>query len=81
MTAPEEPKEMTYLITAIIFMCIQGFFSGIENGLVSMRKSRVKLGIKQGELRAKILDFFIERPGVMLATTLVGTNICVVCAA
>ena len=72
---------MTYLITALIFMCFQAFFSGIETGLVSMRKSRVKLGIKQGELRAKILDFFIERPGVMLATTLVGTNICVVCSA
>lgn len=62
-------------------MCFQGFFSGIETGLVSMRKSRVKHGVKKNLLRAKILDFFIERPGVMLATTLVGTNICVVCSA
>ncbi len=72
---------MNYLITAFIFICFQSFFSGIETGLVSMRKSRVKHGVKQNQLRAKILDFFIERPGVMLSTTLVGTNICVVCSA
>ncbi len=72
---------MTYLITALIFICFQAFFSGVETGLVSMRKSRVKLGVKQDQLRAKILDFFIENPGIMLATTLVGTNIGVVCSA
>ena len=72
---------MSYLIAALFFIGFQGFFSGIETGLVSMRKSRVKLGVKQNHLPAKILNFFVERPGVMLATTLVGTNICVVCAA
>ena len=72
---------MSYLITAFVFMGFQAFFSGIETGLVSMRKSRIKLGVKQNKLQAKILNFFVERPGVMLATTLVGTNICVVCAA
>jgi len=72
---------VNYLITAFIFMGFQAFFSGIETGLVSMRKSRVKLGVKQNNIQAKILNFFIERPGVMLATTLVGTNICVVCSA
>jgi CBS domain containing-hemolysin-like protein len=69
---------MNYLITAFVFMFFQSFFSGIETGLVSMRKSRVKLGVKHNNIQAKILNFFIERPGVMLATTLVGTNICVV---
>ena len=72
---------MNYLITALIFILIQAFFSGIETGLVSMRKSRVKHGVKQNLRRAKILDFFIGNTGIMLATTLVGTNICVVCAA
>jgi CBS domain containing-hemolysin-like protein len=37
--------------------------------------------VKQNLRRAKILDFFIGNTGIMLATTLVGTNICVVCAA
>ncbi len=72
---------MSYLIIAFLFMGFQAFFSGIETGLVSMRKSRIKLGVKQNLTQAKILNFFVERPGVMLATTLVGTNICLVCAA
>ena len=56
------------------------FFSGIETGLVSLRKSRVKHGVKQKILRASILDFFISHPDYMLATTLIGTNICIVCS-
>lgn len=61
-------------------MTIMAFFSGIEVGLVSLRKSRVKHGVKQKIRRAGILDFFIHNPGYMLATTLIGTNICVVCS-
>lgn len=61
-------------------MSIMAFFSGIEVGLVSLRKSRVKHGVKQKIRRAGILDFFIRHPGYMLATTLIGTNICVVCS-
>ena len=72
---------MMYLVTAFIFIVLQAFFSGIETGLVSMRKSRVKLGVKEKQRRAVILDFFVEHPGIMLATTLVGTNISVVLAA
>jgi CBS domain containing-hemolysin-like protein len=61
-------------------MMLMAFFSGIETGLVSLRKSRVRTGVKQNLLRAKILDYFINHPGDMLATTLIGTNVCVVCS-
>lgn len=71
---------MIYIFITLFFMLIMAFFSGIEVGLVSLRKSRVKHGVKQNIRRAGILDFFIHRPGYMLATTLVGTNICVVCS-
>ena len=69
---------MFYLIGTLCFMLIMAFFSGIETGLVSLRKSRVKNGVNQNILKAKILDFFINHPGDMLATTLIGTNVCVV---
>ena len=72
---------MGYLIASIVFIAAQAFFSGIETGLISMRKSRVRHGVKSGTPRAGILNFFISHPGYMLATTLVGTNISVVCAA
>jgi len=69
---------MIYIFATLILMTIMAFFSGIEVGLISLRKSRVKHGVKQNIHRAAILDFFIRNPGYMLATTLVGTNICVV---
>lgn len=71
---------MSYFIAAVIFIVAQAFFSGIETGLVSLRKSRVRNGVKSGTPGAKTLDFFISHPGYLLATTLVGTNISVVCA-
>lgn len=71
---------MIYVLITFLIMGMMAFFSGIEVGLVSLRKSRVKHGVKQKLRRAAILDFFIHHPGYMLATTLVGTNICVVCS-
>ena len=71
---------MGYLMAACFFIAAQAFFSGIETGLVSLRKSRVRHGVKNGVTGARILHFFITHPGYMLATTLVGTNISVVCA-
>lgn len=71
---------MEYIIAAIFFLVLQGLYSGIETGLVSLRKPRVKTGVKQNLKGAAILDFFLKNPGYMLGTTLVGVNICIVCA-
>lgn len=71
---------MIYLLLTILFMTLMALFSGSETGLISLRKSRVKVGMKENDRRAGILNFFIENPGYMLATTLVGTNITLVCA-
>jgi CBS domain containing-hemolysin-like protein len=71
---------MIFIFMTLFFMVLMAFFSGIETGLVSLRKSRVKHGVKQKILKASILDFFISHPGYMLATTLIGTNICIVCS-
>ncbi|NOY76174.1 MAG: DUF21 domain-containing protein [Kiritimatiellaeota bacterium] len=71
---------MGYWIATFFFIAAQAFFSGAETGLISLRKSRVRHGVKSGARGAKILDFFITHPRHMLATTLVGTNISVVCA-
>jgi CBS domain containing-hemolysin-like protein len=71
---------MEFLLLSLFFIVAQAFFSGIETGLVSLRKSRVRHGVKSGTRGAAILEFFITHPGYMLATTLVGTNISVVCA-
>lgn len=71
---------MTYFILALIFMLIQGFFSGIETGLVSILKPRLRHALDNNVKGARILDFFLSHPGYMLSTTLIGTNICIAIA-
>lgn len=71
---------MIYMVLGLVFILGQAFFSGIEIGLVSLPKPRVQHGVRQKIRRAFILDFFIKHPGYLLSTTLIGTNICVVCS-
>ncbi len=73
---------MTLTITvAILATCIifEAFFSGAEIALVSADK--VKLRTHAEKLtgrRAALIDGFLEDPGELISTSLVGTNICVV---
>jgi CBS domain containing-hemolysin-like protein len=71
---------MTYVLITLLFVLSQGFFSGMETGLISLLKPRVRHGVEKGDRGAGHLLFFIRRPGILLATTLMGTNICVVCS-
>lgn len=71
---------MIYVIATIVFIIAQAFFSGIETGLISIQKPRVQLGLKNDVRGARILNFFLNHPTLMLSTCLLGTNISVVCA-
>lgn len=71
---------MIYLILTFFFILSQSFFSGMETGMISLLKPRVLHAIENGDKAAKILLFFMERPPLLLATTLLGTNICVACS-
>ncbi len=71
---------MIYVFLTLSFVIMQSLFSGMETGLISLRKPRVDHGVRQGDRPAQLLDFFLKRPGFLLATTLLGTNICLVCA-
>ncbi len=71
---------MVYLFLTFVFLLGMAFFSGIETGLISMMKPRVRHGVKSRVRGAGLLHFFLQHPGYLLATTLIGTNICVVCA-
>lgn len=71
---------MLYLAAAVFFIFMMTVFCGMETGLISLRKTRVRHGVKQKIRQAEILAFFLRHPGRMLATTLLGTNICVACA-
>ena len=71
---------ITYFLLMMFFVCCQGFFSGMETGMVSVLRPRAEHAARQGDSRAKLLVYFLHRPGVMIATALIGVNISVVMA-
>ncbi|MBN2302356.1 MAG: HlyC/CorC family transporter [Lentisphaerae bacterium] len=64
----------------VIFLCMLGaaFFSGMETGIISIHRIRLRYFVKQGLKPARILQWFLDNTDRLLGTTLVGTNICIV---
>jgi putative hemolysin len=71
---------MIYLILTFAFIVLQGVFAGMETGMVSLRRPRVEHAVKNGSKTAAILLFFVSNPSKMIATTLLGVNVGVVCS-
>ncbi len=73
---------MILLELLAVLLCIAGaaFYSGIETGVISIRRLRLRHRLRQGDAAAKKLAFFLEEPNRLLGTTLVGTNLCIVLA-
>ena len=53
-------------------------FSGLETGIISIHRLRLKHRVRKGSTSARIIERFLENPDRLLGTTLVGTNIGVV---
>lgn len=64
----------------IIFLALifQAFFSGTETALVSANRMRLRSLLEGGSRSARIAYNMLQTPHKLLATTLVGTNLCVV---
>lgn len=72
---------MIFFFAAVLFIAMQGFFAGMETGMVSIMRPRAEHAVfSSGKRSARIILFFLNRPEIMIATTLIGVNICVVCA-
>ncbi len=69
---------MIFLILALVFVIGEGFFSGIETGFISLRRSRVKHAADKKDENAMILEHYLKRPELILTTASLGTNICLV---
>ena len=70
-----------WLAAALFFIVMQGFFSGMETGMVSVMRPRVEHAAKHlpGSSHRRML-FFLDHSGIMISTTLLGVNISVVLA-
>ena len=64
-----------FIFLALVF---QAFFSGTETALVSANRMRLRSLKEQGSRAARIAEGLLQTPHKLLATTLVGTNLCVV---
>jgi putative hemolysin len=60
------------ILFAIFSLLMAMLFTGIEVAFFSCSKVQVGLLSKQGNLNARVLNFFIERPTWFIGTTLVG---------
>jgi Mg2+/Co2+ transporter CorB len=67
----------TYLYI-IVFLLLQGLFSGGELALVASDIHKIRSRARSGSRAALVTLKLLERPEWFLSTTLTGTNICVV---
>ncbi|MFH1727007.1 MAG: hemolysin family protein [Pseudomonadota bacterium] len=66
---------------SIIILCLlmEAFFSGSEVAIISYDRIKLRHKVEKKENWAKIISHFIAHPGKLLGTTLLGTNISVIC--
>jgi putative hemolysin len=62
----------------VVLLILQGFFSGSEIALVSCDKAKLRHRAGQGHTGSRLALRMLRHPEVILATTLIGTNICLV---
>mgnify|MGYP001812762151 FL=1 len=66
------------ILTMVVLLLLEGFFSGSEIALVHADKIRLHARASQGHRGSRLVLEMFQRPDILLTTTLVGTNISVV---
>jgi putative hemolysin len=66
----------------LIVLCLAGaaFFAGIETGVISMNRLRLRHLVRHKAPGADVLEYFLHDTDHLLGTTLAGTNLCHVAA-
>lgn len=68
------------LTLIVICLLAAAFFEGIEVGVLSLNRVRLRHLVERGDRAARILQNFLEQPDRLIGTTLVGSNLFVVIA-
>lgn len=66
---------MLTLIIMGVFLLASAAFSGFENGMIGIRRARLDHAVAQGSGAALLIRRFLDKPGAMLGTVLLGTNL------
>lgn len=66
----------------LVLLCLvgTGLFAGLETGIISINRLRLRHLVHKNVPGSRILQKFLDHPDHLLGTTLVGTNICMVMA-
>ncbi|RLD96959.1 MAG: hypothetical protein DRI91_06165 [Aquificota bacterium] len=70
--------ELVLVVFSLLLLLLEAFFSGSEIALLSSDLVRIGELAREGDSRAKKVNFFLKHPERLLGTTLLGTNLCVV---
>lgn len=63
------------MLVGVICVCVEAFFSGSEIALISADRANLRRRASQGDARAVLAEQLLAKPQVLLATTLMGTNL------
>ncbi|HUH01835.1 MAG TPA: CNNM domain-containing protein, partial [Kofleriaceae bacterium] len=68
----------TAMLVGLVCVLIEGFFSGSEIAIVSVNRTMLRKKALGGDRGARMVERFLEKPEIFLATTLMGTNLATV---
>ena len=69
-------SDLLFLLPILVFLCLEGLFSGGEIALVACDINIVRQRAEAGSRSASVALRLLERPEWFLSTTLTGTNLC-----
>jgi putative hemolysin len=64
------------IILTFLLILASACFSGFENGIIAVRRARLEHAVLQNSTAAGLMQKFLDRPAIMLATILLGNNLC-----
>jgi CBS domain containing-hemolysin-like protein len=68
------------ILVVLLGLLGAAFFAGVETGVISIPRVRLRHLVELGDRPATILEGFLNHPDKLLGTTLVGVNVCVTAA-
>lgn len=70
--------DYTNLLWIVLMLLFSAFFSGGEMAFLASNKLLLELNRKRYPRMSRIIDIFMARPGILIATILVGNNVALV---
>ncbi len=68
-------QTLSEILLVIVLILLNGFFSGTEIALISIRKTRIRQLVKEGNKKAVLAEKILKNPEEFLATVQVGITL------